>query len=79
MLLCETFEKVIAEALGHPDGCVEILAPLPDHFLAKYTWRARIPGRGVYMGRVDEYHNENDETVQDCLVFDWADTFIPEN
>jgi hypothetical protein len=78
-LMFEPFEWVIAEALEHPDGCVEILAPSPDHFWEKYRWRVRIPGRGVFMGRVDGYDTEKDETAGNCLVFDWADTFVPEN
>ena len=84
--MIDLFYRLIAEAIEHPGGSFEILAPQQEnHTVGKYTWRARIPGRGVYMGRVDEYQNENSETGEivgtygDCLVFHWADTFIPEN
>jgi hypothetical protein len=72
--MIEIFDKVIAEALEAPDGCFELRSPV--HVVAKYTWSARIPGRGVYLGRVDECTGEDGEY---CLIFDNPDTFIPEN
>lgn len=76
--MVETFDRVIAAVLGHPNGCFELRSP--RDVLEKYTWSARIPGQGIYMGRVREcYGCYDDEESQDCLVLDHPETFIPEN
>jgi hypothetical protein len=74
IMMIEIFDKVIAEALEAPNGSFELRPP--THVVAKYTWRARVPGKGVYLGRVD---GDDTKDGWDCLVFDHPDTFIPEN
>lgn len=60
----------------NPHGRVEVLTALPIHPDAQYTWRVRVPGRGVYMGPADEYTNEKGEKY---ISFANPDTLIPEN
>lgn len=72
-MMNEIFDKVIAEALADPDGCFELRPP--THVVAKYTWSARVPGKGVYLGRVDDHVGEDDLY---SFIFDHPDTFIPE-
>lgn len=72
-----SLEKLMAEARKlDPSGGVELMSPLPIHPDAQYTWRTRVPGRGVYMGRADEYTDENGEKY---IAMDDPDTIIPEN
>ena len=52
------------------------MSALPIHADAQYTWRARVPGRGVYMGKADEYTDENGEKH---IAMANPDTIIPEN
>jgi hypothetical protein len=47
--------------------------PGPDDEL---TWRVRLPGHGVYLGRADKYTDEHGE---EFLAMADPHTFIPEN
>jgi hypothetical protein len=72
-----SFDTLMAEALSlDPKGRVELLSALPIHPDAQYTWRTRLPGRGVYMGEADEYTDENGEKY---IAMADPDTIIPEN
>jgi hypothetical protein len=73
--MIEIFDRVIAEVLAL-DSHVGLRSALPIHVASHYTWSARIPSRGVYMGRVDECTGEDGEYY---LVFENPDTFIPED
>lgn len=69
-----TFAEVLA-ASGPHDQC-EVYSdapnPGPDDRL---TWRVRLPGRGVYMGRADKY---TDEHGVEFLAMADPDRFVPE-
>jgi hypothetical protein len=74
IMMCEIFDRVLAEALKQ-DGHVELRLALPIHVASQYTWSARIPGRGVYMGRAYGCYGEDGEQA---IAFEHPDTFIPE-
>jgi hypothetical protein len=72
----ELFDKVVAEALA-VGGHIEVRPALEKHFPREYTWFARIPGRGVYMGPAREHYDEVERVS--AIAFEHPDTFIPEN
>jgi hypothetical protein len=70
-----TFEQLL-EASGPRDQCEVYSAkpnPGPDDEL---TWRVRLPGHGVYLGRADKYTDEHGE---EFLAMADPHTFVPEN
>jgi hypothetical protein len=70
----ELFERVITEALALGSH-IELRPALEKHFPREYTWSARIPGRGVYMGQASNCYGEDGER---CIAFEHPDTFEPE-
>jgi hypothetical protein len=72
-----SLDKLMADAIElDPKSRIQLLSALPIHPDAKYTWRTRVPGRGVYMGEADEYTDEDGEKY---IAMADPDTFIPEN
>ncbi len=71
------FDQLLADSRERdPHGHVELLTALPIHPDARYTWRVRVPGRGVYMGPADQY---TDEKGEEQIALANPDTLIPEN
>lgn len=71
------FDQILVDSAERdPQARVELQTALPIHPDAQYTWRARVPGRGVYMGPADEYTDENGERH---IALADPDTLIPEN
>jgi hypothetical protein len=69
-----SFDQVMDEL--SPNGRIEVWSPVPIHPDAQFTWRGRVPGRGVYLGAADEYTDEKGEKF---MTFADPDAFIPEN
>ena len=74
--MVEIFDKVLNEALKDPNGCVEIRSAGPNDAPWKFTWRARVAGRGVFVGRADKCWGEDGE---ECIAFDHPHSLIPED
>jgi hypothetical protein len=71
------FDQLLADAIERdPHGRIELLTALPIHPDAQYTWRVRVPGRGVYMGPADEH---TDEKGEKHMALADPDTLMPEN
>jgi hypothetical protein len=70
----EPFDNVIKEAL-ELGGHIEIRPAIENHFPWEYTWSARIPGRGVYMGKAFRCWGEDGER---CIACERANLFEPE-
>jgi hypothetical protein len=76
IMMVEIFDRVLAKALA-VGSHIELRPALEEHFLWRYTWSTRIPGRGVYMGGANEHYDEVERVS--AIAFDNPDTFIPEN
>jgi hypothetical protein len=71
------FDQLLADAVERdPHERVELLTALPIHPDAKYTWRLRVPGRGLYMGPADDY---TDDKGEEQIALANPDTLIREN
>jgi hypothetical protein len=75
---CEMLLKTILDEAAErdPGGSVEIISDQPGSPNAKLTWRIKMRGQGLYMGRADEYTDEKGEKF---IALADPDTFIPES